>query len=445
MSFGTPYSYLEEQTVQPLSVNAGATALPVFVGYTEQAIDARGTDLTNILTPVGSMLDYRAYFGGAAPAVGGVTIDADGNVAGIAEQPVSSYLYQSIDLYFRNGGGNCCILSVGDYGSPVAPGHFENALSILKGEEAPTLLVFTDALLLNDADYYALCRAALAQCSELGDRFAILDVKDNDIAAFRDNIGDANLGYGAAYYPYLNTTLVRPYDESRLTVTGAGGRQAVRLGDDGVRIDKPSIHAGIVSELNRRKTVLPPGAAVAAAFQKADNASGPWKAPANIALKDVTGPSVPVNHASQETLNVSPDGKSINAIRSFTNRGTLIWGARTLDGNSNDWRYVPVRRLFIKVESEVRKSTAFAVFEPNNSFTWLKIKTMLIAYLEELWSAGALNGATADEAYFVRAGLGETMDEKDIEEGRLHVSVGIAAARPAEFVVITITHILQNS
>ena len=98
-----------------------------------------------------------------------------------------------------------------------------------------------------------------------------------------------------------------------------------------------------------------------------------------------------------------------------------------------------------KVESDIRRSTAFSVFEPNNSFTWLKIKTMLIAYLDELWSAGALNGATAEDAYFIRVGLGETMDDGDILEGRLNISVGIAAVRPAEFVVMTITHILRDA
>ena len=539
MSFSTPDSYLEGQTVQPLSVDSGATALAVFVGYTETALDTHGNNITDVLTPVGSLLDYEAYFGGAELAGMDVAIDVDGSVLEISGTEVRHYLYKSIDLYFRNGGGSCFVLSVGDYSAPVSLADFERGLSVLKYEDKPTLLILTDAVSLSDADYYTLCRSALEQCNELKDRFTILDVKDGNVAKFRDNIGAANLSYGAAYHPYLNTAFSNPYNEFqvsirrgygvfekencirvsyagrsaegasisvveaagvqedtprvrvldntvsfvvdpgtgsapaaiidawqgvsnpgkfKISVAGTGqvpltagqagfvyGEEVGKLGEDRIRIDHPSVYADVVKKLEHEKLVLPPGSAVAAAYSKTDIASGPWKAPANVVINDVTGPARNIDHSGQESLNNSPDGKSINAIRSFANRGTLVWGARTLDGNSNEWRYVPVRRLFIKVESDIRRATSFAVFEPNNAITWLKIKTMLMAYLDELWSAGALNGATAEEAYFVRLGLGETMDEQDINEGRLHISVGIAAVRPAEFVAMTITHILQAS
>ena len=539
MSFSTPNSYLEEQTVQPLSINSGATALPVFIGYTEKAVDILGNNLTNALTPVGSLLDYESYFGGDIYNASEVCIDIDGNVLEVTSAETHRYLYQSIDLYFRNGGAACYILSVGNYSASISLQDFDKALSTLRNEEAPTLIILTDAVNLSDADYYALCKSALAQCDELKDRFAILDVTNNDVTAFRENIGANNLSYGAAYYPYLNMIFNYPYDElqvsvkhsyglfqkensirvtyagtpsdgATVTITGtvsgqtdipsvsvdennitlavgggsgsapsaiiaawekvadpgkfdikvAGtgsvflaqqsatfeyGEEVAKLGDDRIKIDSPSIYDNVVAALNQEKVILPPSSAVAAAYSKTDIASGPWKAPANVIINDVTGPAKHISNADQENLNVSPDGKSINAVRSFTNKGTLIWGARTLDGNNDEWRYISVRRLFIKVESDVRRSTAFSVFEPNNSFTWLKIKTMLIAYLDELWSAGALNGATAEDAYFIRVGLGETMDDGDILEGRLNISVGIAAVRPAEFVVMTITHILRDA
>ena len=538
MSFSTPDSYLEEQTVRPLSISPGATALAVFIGYTRKAIDAHGNDLTDVPTPVGSLLDYEAYFGSVEPAGWDVQIDANGTATSVGPAAVRHYLYHSVDLYFRNGGGSCFILSVGSYSDPASRKDFDRGLSILKHDDRPTLLVLADAVNLSDTDYYQLARSALRQCRELQDRFAILDVKDNDVATFRNSIGGANLSYGAAYYPYLNTTSGYPYDESRVSVkhgyglfeiencirisydgrpgegatigiaeaapgqvdiphvsvagnsislvvdTGAGSLPAAvldawkripdpgkfgmtvagtgqvllarqqaefafdeeiaRLGDGRIKIDSPSIYDNVVSALEQQKMSLPPSGAVAAAYSKTDIASGPWKAPANIVISDVTGPVVDINNSGQEYLNNSPDGKSINALRSFVNQGTLIWGARTLDGNSTEWRYIPVRRLFIKVESDIKRATAFSVFEPNNSFTWLKIRTMLIGYLDELWSAGALNGAIAEEAYFIRLGLGETMDDEDIRAGRLHISVGIAAARPAEFVVMTITHILQD-
>ena len=538
MSFSTPDSYLEEQTVRPLSISPGATALPVFIGYTRKAIDTNGNDLTDVPTPIGSLLDYEAYFGSVEAAGWDVQIDANGNVSGVGAATTRHYLFNSVDLYFRNGGGSCFILSIGRYSDPVTRKDFDRGLSILKHDDRPTLMVLADAVNLGDADYYMLARSALQQCSELKDRFAILDVKANDVATFRTGIGNANLSYGAAYYPYLNTTSGYPYDESRVSVkhgyglfeiedciricydgrpgegatisiaeaapdqadiphvsvagnnislvveTGAGSPPAAvldawkrisdpgkfdmtvagtglvllaqqqaefafdeeiaRLGHGRIKIDNPSVYGNVVNALDQQRMSLPPSGVVAAAYSKTDIASGPWKAPANIVINDVTGPVVDINNTGQEYLNNSPDGKSINALRSFVNKGTLIWGARTLAGNSNEWRYIPVRRLFIKVESDIRRATAFSVFEPNNSFTWLKIRTMLIGYLDELWSAGALNGAIAEEAYFIRLGLGETMDDEDIRAGRLHISVGIAAARPAEFVVMTITHTLQG-
>ena len=498
MSFSTPDSYLEEQTVQPLTITPGTTALAVFIGYTRKAVDTDGNDLTDVLTPVGSLPDYEAYFGGVECAGLDVLIDAGGNVSNVSAAATRHYLHQSIDSYFRNGGGSCFILSIGSSSDPLTRKDFERGLAVLKNDDRPTLIVLADAVNLGDADYYMLCDAALEQCSELKDRFVILDVINNDVTSFRNGIGIANLSYGAAYYPYLNTTSVTPCDETlvsvrhgyglfekenciRISYAGRPGEGAAisiteaaddredtpyvsvvdnnialvvdpgtgsapdavidawkrvsepgkfaigvagtgqvslvqqqaefvfdeeiaKLADNRIKIDNPSVYANIVSTLHRRKTTLPPACAVAAAYSKTDIASGPWKAPANIVIDDVTGPVLEINNAGQEFLNNSADGKSVNALRSFLNKGTLIWGARTLDGNSNEWRYIPVRRLFIKVESDIRRATAFAVFEPNNAFTWLKIKTMLIGYLDELWSAGALNGTTAEEGLFHQVG-----------------------------------------
>ena len=98
-----------------------------------------------------------------------------------------------------------------------------------------------------------------------------------------------------------------------------------------------------------------------------------------------------MSHQDQEDLNVdSTAGKSINAIREFTGKGTLVWGARTLAGNDNEWRYISVRRLFNLIEESTQKATAFAVFEPNDATTWLKVKAMIESYLYGLWEQGAL-------------------------------------------------------
>jgi phage tail sheath protein FI len=153
-----------------------------------------------------------------------------------------------------------------------------------------------------------------------------------------------------------------------------------------------------------------------------------------------------VSHDQQADLNVdATSGKSINAIRTFTGRGTLVYGARTLAGNDNEWRYIPVRRLYIFIEESVKKATEFVVFEPNDANTWLRAKTMIENFLSKLWRDGALAGAKPEEAFFVRVGLGQTMSAQDILEGRLIIEIGLAAVRPAEFIILKFSHKLQES
>jgi phage tail sheath protein FI len=118
----------------------------------------------------------------------------------------------------------------------------------------------------------------------------------------------------------------------------------------------------------------------------------------------------------------------------------MVWGARTLAGNDNEWRYISVRRLFITVEESVKEATRFAVFEANDISTWLKVKGMIDSYLYTLWERGALRGAKAEEAYFVNVGLGKTMSLDDILNGVLIVEIGLAAVRPAEFIILRFSH-----
>lgn len=198
--------------------------------------------------------------------------------------------------------------------------------------------------------------------------------------------------------------------------------------------------------LKEHRVVMPPSAAMAGIYARIDRARGVWKAPANVSITGTIGPSKVITAGDQENLNVdATSGKSINAIRSFTGKGTLVWGARTLAGNDNEWRYISVRRLFNLIEESIRKSTAFAVFEPNDTSTWLKVKAMIDSYLYGLWQQGALAGSTAEQAFFVAVGLGKTMTTQDILEGRMIVEVGIAAVRPAEFIILRFSHKLQQA
>ena len=207
-----------------------------------------------------------------------------------------------------------------------------------------------------------------------------------------------------------------------------------------------ALYGKIKLRMAEERVTLPPSPAIAGIYVRVDRDRGVWKAPANVTVASVIDPKVKISNKDQEILNIDPDaGKSINAIRDFTGKGTLVWGSRTLAGNDNEWRYVPVRRLFITIEESTRKATSFAVFEPNDATTWLKVKAMIESYLYGLWEQGALAGSKPESAYFVNVGLGKTMTTQDILEGRMNIEIGIAAVRPAEFIILRFSHKLQQA
>ena len=205
------------------------------------------------------------------------------------------------------------------------------------------------------------------------------------------------------------------------------------------------LYVNIMAAIKNRLNLLPPAAAMAGIYTMVDNARGVWKAPANVSLSAVVSPAVNISHDDQEDLNVTTQGKSINAIRSFIGEGTLVWGARTLDGNSLDWRYINVRRTMIMLEESIRLATKAYVFEPNDANTWVTIRSMIRNFLTGIWKRGGLAGAVPDDAFSVHVGLGDTMTAEDILEGRLLVSVFVAVSRPAEFIEITFQQQMQKS
>ena len=209
---------------------------------------------------------------------------------------------------------------------------------------------------------------------------------------------------------------------------------------------KSVLYATIVSAAENTSIVLPPSGAGVGVYAAIDSARGVWKAPANFGLSNVIGPTVFMNDKDQEEINVDTNaGKSINAIRSFTGKGTLIWGARTLAGNDNEWRYVPVRRFFIMAEQSIKNATAQFVFEPNDANTWVRVRAMIENFLALQWEAGALAGRVREEAFFVSVGLGKTMTSEDVLGGYMIVEIGMAVVRPAEFIVLRFSHKMQES
>jgi phage tail sheath protein FI len=191
--------------------------------------------------------------------------------------------------------------------------------------------------------------------------------------------------------------------------------------------------------------IQPSQGAVAGVYAATDRGQGVWKAPANVVINGIIGPVLPLNNSQQDDLNIHADtGKSINAIRTFSGRGSLVWGARTLTGNDNEWRYVPVRRFFIYAEESIKKASEPFVFEPNDGNTWVRVKAMITNFLINQWKAGALLGDSAEQAFFVKVGLNQTMTQQDILEGKMIIEVGLAAVRPAEFIILKFMHQMQE-
>ena len=439
----TPGVYVEEISTLPPSVAEVATAVPAFVGYTE--VGPGDTD-PPVVARITTLLEFKTRFGRGQNLKFSVSADPAGpSVTPVA--PAANFaLYYAVSHYFKNGGGPCWIASVGSYAAAPSKSRYLDGLAAIEKEDEPTLLVLTDAACtLAAGDYYEVCGEALAQCRRQGDRFTILDVHGGKWDDFRNDPSlAANLMYGAAYHPYLQTTLASEYDDADVAITRTGGQAGDTLAT--IKASETGLYNAARAALDAQRVVLPPSAAIAGIYARVDREQGVWKAPGNVGVMAVLGPVAKVTNDEQDRLNVDPTaGKSINAIRAFTGKGTLVWGARTLAGNDNEWRYVSVRRLFIMIEESAKKATAFAVFEANDATTWLKVKAMIESYLYGLWERGALAGAKPEAAYYVHVGLGTTMTPQDVLEGRMIVEIGIAAVRPAEFIVLRFSHKLQTA
>jgi uncharacterized protein len=464
-SIKTPGVYIDEIDAFPPSVAQVATAVPAFIGYTEKA------PLPSIPTRVSSLLEFQKLFG-SAPLPKSITVALDANNLPTDESKAEESafkLYNSLLLFYANGGGECYIVSIGNYSAdPIAgTADFISGISKLEKFDEPTLMLFPDAINLTEANLGLVQIQALLQCQKLMDRFVIMDVKPTaDFKNFRDDVGNENLKYGASYYPYLKTTLPHNYRFDQINGTDPGevdfdsiypslsaeitALLAIvdpvdYLVKEKLLIAKIPIYPLIISKLSQSINTLPPSGAIAGIYAQTDATRGVWKAPANVSINGIIGLTSDINDFDQETMNIHETGKSVNAIRKFTGKGFLVWGARTLDGNSNDWRYVNVRRLANMIEESVKKACMRYVFEPNVSQTWVNVKGMIENYLTTLWNDGALAGAKPEHAFFVAVGINQTMTAQDILDGRMIVKIGYAPSRPAEFIILEFKQMLQKS
>jgi len=464
----TPGVYIEEIDACSPTITSVETAIPAFIGYTRKAKQIAPNDLVMNPVKLSSLQEFKQFFGGPQINPIAISVDDDGaggfKVTNVTEPRLDYLLYHSVKLFFNNGGGQCYVICVGTYqatpaislagdGSKKLAKRYglADGLNALAGENEPTLIVIPEAVKLAAADYQSLTQATLLQCQTLGDRFAIVDVFDGSINldssaqnSNRNYFGTDNLACGAAYYPFLRTQMNFPINKQRSNVSVEYNGAAVAPLST-IKSSNRKLFRFVRAALKKHFMVLPPSGAIAGIYAATDNSRGVWKAPANVALVKVQEPVVLIGDTEQESLQLdSAGGKSINAIRAFAGKGTLVWGARTLAGNDNEWRYVSVRRFATMIEVSVKQGTIWAVFEANNATLWAMLRTQIETYLIEQWRLGALAGDRFEEAFYVRCGLGQTMTAQDIQQGRMIVEIGMAAMRPAEFIVLRITHQLQS-
>ncbi len=518
----TPGVYIAEINAFPNSVVPIATAVPAFIGYTPTA-EYQGKSYYNRPQKITSFAEFQAIYmkaNPAPPADPAVQYSPEYYLVEQKEQPDNGnylliggsyysivpdpntiyYLYNSIRLFYQNGGGDCYIVSVGTYGAASGkPGDvgsqivnpnvkladLKSGLELLKNEQEPTMYICPEATLLSVDDNATLMQSMLLQAEEMQTAMCLFDIiggnapdpimYPDDIEAFRTGTGSNGLKFGAAYYPFIGTTIMQGSDINFTNLFGGDTKQLGTLLNPAAApnavaekilslIESPPANPMTNSQLNSAllnasKTysqivrhvladvnILPPSGGMAGVYTVNDNENGVWHAPANTSIVGAAHLPIRLTDSQQENLNVDAvSGKSVNAIRFFNGQGILVWGARTLDGNSQDWRYIAVRRTMTFLEQSIKLAARAYVFEPNTTNTWAAIKSSISSFLTDVWKEGGLQGANASEAFQVECGLGSTMTAEDILNGFLKVTVLVAVVRPAEFIVISFEQEMAKS
>ncbi|PQQ23919.1 phage tail sheath family protein [Photorhabdus hindustanensis] len=459
-----PGVYIEEDASLSLSVSHGNTAIPVFIGRfqpkkTSSPLKAirisSWLDFTNLFN-VGCITSIAITSTKPTPTpppptppsekvAGDAAVVATTDIALNANDTGSGYTYtvtvgtyttssEAVKLYFQNGGGPCYILPVANpqdtATSALIPELIEQALEI-------TLIVCPE----QDSSYQSAIYNSLTPALLNAGYFLIADSQT------KTSIPGVNVqSQTATYYPAVKVSQLMQAEDSAIAVSGYEDAETKpdaitnlsQLKQKNLAVYQQATQT-IQNKIAANGNVIPASAVMAGVYCATDASRGVWKAPANVVLSGISDVTERLNDDEQGTMNQ----QGINAIRYFNGRGFVVWGARTLQ-NDDNWRYIPVRRLFNSAERDIKQAMRTAVFEPNSQPTWERVKSAIDNYLYSLWQQGALAGNKPQEAYFVQIGKGITMSDDDIKQGKMIVKVGMAAVRPAEFIILQFSqHVAQ--
>ncbi|MEX1022719.1 MAG: phage tail sheath family protein [Dehalococcoidia bacterium] len=397
--YQAPGVYVEEVEGGSRPVQGVATSVAAFVGFTERAPEGNPDDPDGVRpTLVTNWSQFERNYGGFIEG---------------------AMLPHAVYGFFANGGGRCYIVKVphldGDGGAlPVSADDMggneglRTGIAGLAVTEDVTMVVVPDLISIArgadgavDMDTWRGVQTALiGHCESQKDRMAIIDappgMNPQQVLEWRTEAGFDSM-FATLYYPHIRVSnpLAKPSNDLPKTVT------------------------------------IPPSGHIAGLWARTDGI-GVWKAPANEVLRGALDLDYQMTTGEQEILN--PVG--INAIRAFGVRGIRVWGARTTSSDPL-WRYINVRRLFNYIEDSLLGGTQWMVFEPNDANLWARGRRTVNAFLLGLWRQGAMVGATADQAFYVKCDE-ETNPKESVDEGRVTIEIGVAAVKPAEFVVIRI-------
>lgn len=362
------------------------TALPLFVGFTEKgASEVHG---------LSSFSEFVVSFGGGQAAASAVKFS----------------LYDSLEHYFKVGGERCYVLSLGTFESYGVGA--VSLLTVLQNVSWPqvwaqaaycTLLAVPDMGLIAPSEilqWGEVVRLLLSSPAREDRVFVVLDGPDNSDAIVQtlkeiQNHPTEHRAHGALYWPWLIT-----YSAYQANPTAPNS--------------------------------IPCSSAVIAMMQRTDRERGVWKAPANEELPEVLRPT------QSKMPPLLAESASLNRIRAMQRRGVRVWGDQTLlstdESASNPWRYVQVRRTASYVQASLREVVRFALFEPNNELTWLRLEGVIRVWLRKLWRVGGLAGAVETDAFSIKIGVGVSMTRADLDEGLLIIQINLAFYAPAEFI-----------